>query len=376
MFTRNRLLVLLCGGVLAAAAQDNARTGAFRIKFPPDSPLTLVSADWGESRTTVLGGALAIELRTALSLRNSGARRVRGVTLLVLAQDVAPGGKASVSVPCLDVRPAETFPVRIDLRLLQPVRAAGALVEIALDGVLFDDLSFYGPNLLNSRRAMTVWELEARRDRQYFRSVLEAHGPEGLRKEVLASLARQSERASLDVQVTRRGRVTAAGAWQERQFALLNVPGAPLEAVGGLARVSGSEARGARLEVLNRSDRPIRYFELGWIIRDHQGREFLAGAVPAADPALRLAPGQKALAAQDAALSFSVRPGRPVAIEGMSGFVSQVEFADGQLWIPDRAALADARLQGVVAPSPEEQRLTDLYRKKGLAALASELKKY
>jgi len=371
-----RGLLLFLAAVLAASAQPPPRTGAFRINFPADSPVTLVSADWGESRTSTLGGALAIELRTALTLRNSGARRVRGVTLLVLAQEVAPGGKASVSVPSLDVRAAETFPVRIDLRLLQPLRAGGALVEIGLDGVLFEDLSFYGPNRLNSRRAMTVWELEARRDRQYLRSVLEAQGPEGLRREVLASLARQDERAGLDVQVTGRGRVTAAGAEQERQFALLNLPGAPLEPLGGLARVSGNEARGARFEVVNRSSRPVRYFEIGWIIRDRQGREFLAGSVPAADPALRLAPGQKAVAAEEAAFRFSQRPGQPVAIDAMTGFVSQVEFADGQIWIPDHAALAGPRLLRLLPPSPEEQRLTDLYRKKGLTALVAELKRF
>lgn len=376
MFTRNRLLVLGCAGALALAAQQEPRTGAFRINFPADSPVALVSADWGESRTSALGGALVIELRTALMLRNSGARRIRGVTLQVLAQEVAPGGKASVSVPSLDVRPGETFPVRIDLRLLQPLRSGGALVEVALDGVLFEDLSFFGPDRLNSRRTMTVWELEARRDRQYLRSVLEAQGPEGLRKEVVGSLARQGERAGLDVQMTRRGRVTAAGAEQERRFAFLNLPGAPLEPLSGLAQVSGNEARGARLEVVNRSSRQVRYFEIGWIIRDRQGREFLAGSVPASDPALRLAPGQKAVAAQEAALRLSERPGQPVAIDALTGFVSQVEFADGQIWIPDRAALADPRLARLLPASPEELRLTDLYRRKGLAALIAELKRF
>jgi hypothetical protein len=294
----------------------------------------------------------------------------------VLAQEVAPGGKASVSVPSLDVRAGETFPVRIDLRLLQPVRSGGALVEVGLDGVLFEDLSFYGPNRLNSRRAMTVWELEARRDRQHWKSLLEARGPEGLRQEVLASLARQSERAGLDVQVSRRGRVTVAGSEQERQFAFLRLPGAPLEPVSGLARVNGNEAHAARLEVLNRSSRPVRYFEIGWIIRDRQGREFLAGSVPAADPALRLGPGQKGVAAEDATLRFALRPGQPLSIDAMTGFVSQVEFDDGQIWIPDRAALSDPRLSRLLPPSPEQQRLADLYRKRGLAALLSELKKF
>lgn len=378
MSMRNRLVVLLCGGLLAASAQEGgARTGAFRINFPADSPVTLVSADWGESRTTTLGGALALELRTALVLRNSSQQRIRSVTLLVLAQDVAPGGKASVSVPSLDVRAGETFPVRIDLRLLQPLRAERPLVEVGLDGVLFEDLAFYGPNRLNSRRAMTVWELEARRDRQYWKSILDAQGPAGLQKAVLASLARQGERASLDVQVTRGGRATAvSGAEQERQFAFLHVPGAPLELVSGLAHTSGGEARAARLEVLNRSDRPVSYFEIGWIIRDRQGREFVTGSVPGPGLGLKLAPGQKAVAQEDASRRFSLRPGQPIAIDGMTGFVSQVEFADGSIWIPDRAALADPRLERVLAPSPEEQRLSDLYRRRGLAALVSELKKF
>jgi hypothetical protein len=56
--------------------------------------------------------------------------------------------------------------------------------------------------------------------------------------------------------------------------------------------------------------------------------------------------------------------------------VSSVEFADGKMWIPSRASLSDPRLDRVLAPSPEEQRLTGLYRRKGLPALIEELKKF
>jgi hypothetical protein len=42
---------------------------------------------------------MLLDLHTALSLRNTGGRRIRGITLLVTAQEVTPGGKASVSVP-------------------------------------------------------------------------------------------------------------------------------------------------------------------------------------------------------------------------------------------------------------------------------------
>jgi hypothetical protein len=375
MFTQNSSLAALIL-VASAWAQAPQPSASVKVDFPNDAPLALVSGDWGESRTEARGGALLLDLHTSLSLRNVSQARIRGVALLVQAQEVTPGGKASVTVPSLDIGPGDTFPVRIDLRLLRPVFASGALAEITLDGVLFEDLSFYGPNRLNSRRAMTVWELEAQRDRRYFKSILEAHGPEALRQEALATLARLSDRPQLDVQVIPRGRSTVSTA-QERsiQFAFLELPGAPLEPVSGMARVAAGEARAPRIRVVNRSTRPIRYFEIGWIIRDRQGREFLAGSVPASDSGLRLAPGASGEIAEGAALRFARGAGQPVEIDGMTGFVSQVEFADGSIWIPSRPALDTPHFRAVLAPSPEQQRLADLYRKKGLAALVAELKR-
>ena len=373
MFMRSRIAIL---GLLAAAsaawAQAPDARSSVKINLPPDSPVTLVSADWGESRATPRGGAMQLDLHASLQLRNAGPRRVRGVTLLVLAQDVTPGGKASVSAPSLDVGAAEVFPVRIDLRLLRPL-GAGPLVEVGLDGVLFDDLSFYGPDRLNSRRSMTSWELEARRDRRHFKSILEARGAEGLRTEVLASLARQAERPRLDVQMARAGRATNLEPEREVQFAFLHLPDAPVEPLAGMARISGNQARAPRIEVRNRSDRAIRHLEIGWILRDRQGREFLAGAVPAE---VTLEPGGRARIAPETALRVSERAGQPVPLDGMTAYVAQVEFADGKLWIPSRATLADPKLARVAAPSPEEQRLTELYRKKGLNALVEELKRF
>lgn len=376
MSTLSKLTVLALAAALGiATAQETAldpRT-SLKIDLPADSPIGLITADMGESRASVRGGAMVLDLHAGLALRNSGQRRIRGVTLLVLAQDVTPGGKASVTVPSLDVGPGQSFPVRVDLRLLRPLQAgATPLVQIGLDGVLFDDLSFFGPNRLNCRRAMTALELEARRDRQYFKSVLQASGPDALRGEVLSSLARQADRPRLDVQVSR-GRATNLDPGRQVQFAFLRLPDAPVEPMDGLARVSGSEAHAPRLEVRNRSDRPVRYFEIGWILRDRMGREFLAGNVPAE---ANLAPGQKGYVSPDTSLRFSRSPGQPLVIDGMSGFVSQVEFSDGSLWVPSRASLGDARLKAVLAPSPEEQRLTQLYRSKGLSALIEELKRF
>jgi hypothetical protein len=53
-----------------------------------------------------------------------------------------------------------------------------------------------------------------------------------------------------------------------------------------------------------------------------------------------------------------------------------VEFTDGSVWIPSRADLGTPQLQRVIAPSDEEQRLAQVYRKKGLQALIAELNKF
>lgn len=374
---RNSLAVLLLGS--CALWAQNAPLGShtsLKIDFPKDSPVTVVSADWGESRASARGSAIVLDLRTALTLRNAGQQRIHGVSLLVLAQEVTAGGKASVTVPSLDVAPGETFPIRIDLRLLRPLAVGdGPLVRVSLDGVLFDNLSFYGPNRLNSRRMLTVWEMEARRDRQYFKSVLAAGGAEALQKVMLESLARQADRPRIDVRLSR-GRATAFETGQDVRFAFLEVPDSPVEPLDGQAVVSGNEARMPSIEVRNRSNRPVRYFEIGWVIRDRDGREFLAGSVPASDPELRLGPGAKGRVSQQSSLRFTGSPGRFISIAGMTGFVSQVEYSDGSVWVPSRTALRSEHLARVVVPSPEEQRLTDLYRRKGLGALVTELKKY
>ncbi len=366
-FVASMLWLAPCNAVLLAAQLP-------RIDLPPDSPVVLLSADYGESNEIARGSAMLLDVHAALSLRNASQRKIRGITLLVTAQDVTPGGKGSVTVTSLDVGPQETFPVRVDLRLLRPLQAsAGVPVQIGLDGVLFDDLSFYGPDKLSSRHTLTLSEWEARRDRRYFKSVLASGGQEKLRQEMLESLTHQADRPSLDVQVVRGARSTNFEPEKQVQFAFLSLPDAPVEPMGGMARIAGNEARAPRLEVKNRSDRAIRYLEVGWILHDHSGREFLAGSVPAE---LNLAPGQKSQILGDATLKFPQLGSEPLGIEGMTGFVSSVEFADGSLWIPTRADLNAPQLHRVVAPSDEEQRLAQIYRKKGIKALVAELNKF
>ena len=158
----SKLAILLVAGVAALCAQETPLDNWVKINLPVDSPLTLISTDLGESHLSPRGSAVVLDLDVALTLHNSSPNRVRGVTLLVAAQEVTPGGKASVSVPSLDVAPNQNFPVRINLRLLRPAQMRGGpLVEVNLDGVLFQDYSFYGPNRLESRRTMIAWEMQA-----------------------------------------------------------------------------------------------------------------------------------------------------------------------------------------------------------------------
>jgi hypothetical protein len=367
MLRRATILGLTALPVLLAQTERLDPRSTMHIKLPEDSPVTLVSADWGESTATPRGGAMLLDLHTSLSLRNSGNRKIRGITLLVQSQDVTPGGKASVSVPSLNVPPGQNFPVRIDLRLLRPLSTGtGPLVEIHLDGVLFDDLSFFGPNKLNCRRSMTVWELEARRDRHFFRQVLESKGRDGLKAEMLASLDRQADRQTMDARVAQAGRATTTQSERQIELAFLQNPNAPVTADTGMVRIADNEARTPRMFVRNRTAQTVRGLEMGWLVKDARGREFVAGAMPIE---VGLQPRQRTALVQDVTLRFSTAGGSPIPIEEMTAYLTSIEFGDGSMWVPDR-------MPRWLTPSPEEQRLSEIYRKRGMEALVQELNRF
>ena len=351
MSSRTIVALLAVASAVAAAQpfgqpQGGQPTLAHRIDLPGDAPVALVADEWGGSGASVRGSAYQLDVHVSLSLRNASPRRIRGITLTVIAQEAAPGGKGSLSIPSLDVAPGETFPVRGDLHLLRPIGAGnGPMVEVSLDGLLFDDLTFYGPDKLHSRRSMLVWEMEARRDRQYFRAVLDQGGRDGLQKEMLASLAREADRPQYGVQALR-GRASNPDGEQDLKFAFLRFPDAPVEPMDGVARIAGNEARAPKVVVHNRSPRVVKYIEIGWIVKDQQGREFLAATLPAE---MRMPSHSSSQILQDTALRFDPR----TTVQSMTGFVSQVEFTDGTLWIPSHAQLDDPTLRRVVAPSPK-----------------------
>jgi len=120
----------------------------------------------------------------------------------------------------------------------------------------------------------------------------------------------------------------------------------------------------------------VKYVELGWVLTDPSGRAYMAGSLPSTDPAFSLPGRGTSQVRQENTLEFSTN-GKPLSIRNVTGFVSQVEFADGKVWVPARQSLdSDALLQQVLEPSAEEERLANLYVTKGIGALVEELKKY
>ncbi len=321
---------------------------------------------------------MVIDLHMSVVLRNQDSRRIRGLTMLISAQEGAPGGRASQSIPTLDVGSEQKlFPVRIDVSLIRPLQSnGGPLVQVSLDGVLFDDLAFYGPDRLHSKRSLSFWEMENQRDRKYLKQVLAAKGPQGIQDEMIDSINRQSARRGIDVQVTRGARVTAQAATTpdvRSQFAFLEIPDSPVQPLDGWAEISGNQARQAHVQVRNKSKSTVSFVELGWLLKDQDGREFLAGSVPASEENLYLPANQKGSLVQDSALKFAKGANSPLNIQGMRAYVSQVEFGDGHVWVPSREALVQSRLLEIIPPSPEEQRLAGLYLKKGRDAVVQDL---
>jgi hypothetical protein len=371
-------LPLALGLALSACAFADDTGGRWvNVEFPRDSPVLFVSFSLGSTTVRVLRASMALDLHTSLQLRNTGSKTICGLTLRVEAQDLTPSGKGSVTVPSLNVQPGEVFPVRIDMELLRPLNLAkndGAMVQVTLDCALFSDLSYYGPDKLDSRRALTVYELEARRDRRYLAGLLETGKLAQLREELNFGL-QDLRPPQLGLELLRGLKSNSKGEQAVNVGALL-FPSAPVQAIGGAARVFGNQVRASQVEVKNRTQKKVRSIEMGWIVRDEQGRDFVAGSVPAS---MELGPVQTGRLAEPGTLRFSQATGQPMLIGGVMAFVDNVEFADGNLWIPSRRDIREATndlvLRRALAASPEQQRLAEIYRRKGVNALAAELKR-
>jgi hypothetical protein len=308
-------------------------------------------------------------------LRNTGNRTICGLTLRVEAQDLTPSGKASVTVPSLMVQPGEVFPVAINVELRRPfdAKTEGPIIQISLDCALFSDLTAYGPDKLNSRRALVVYELEARRDRQYLAGLVQAQQWTELRQVLNFGLVDLNP-PQLGFELLRGGAQANGRNEQAVPVGVVLFRGSPVQPTGGAAKLSGNEIRAPQVDVKNTSQRAVRNVEMGWILRDERGRDFVAGSVATA---VSLGPVQTERLTEQGTLRFSRPGGQPMSIGAVMAFVNDVEYADGNVWIPSRRdiieATSDPILRRALATSPEQQRLEDVYRRKGMSGLEAEL---
>jgi hypothetical protein len=219
-----------------------------------------------------------------------------------------------------------------------------------------------------------VFELEARRDRMYLAKLLDSGRMSDIREELNFGMEDFTPQ-QFGLELLRDPR-SALNSDHPMSINAVSFASSPVQTLGGAARVAGNEVRAPQIEVKNGSRKTVRSLDMGWIIRDERGRDFVAGSTPAS---VELAPVQAEKVSEPATLRFSRPKGQPMLIAALMAFVNDVEFGDGSVWIPTRRdiylATKDPLLRRALATSPEQQRLADIYRKKGINGLVEELKR-
>lgn len=405
MFIRNKATAVLLGFALPAAfavycltmcraVQAQSVSGpatlwqdpdqAVHVSITPDIPLSLVSKDLSSTRVQIMGAIMMVDLKCRLEVRNESTSFLRGVVMGVVSAEHSPGGKASVALPSLNIAPDDMTVLNVDLKLVRPFPSnTDHAVNVDIDGALFTDMVFRGPNEFDSRRKLVVWEMEAERDRRHFKSLLASGGREQLATAMQASVQRQQQRPRLRAELEQQLRKLIIPprplVRRERriQVSRHHFPESPLEIVSGSALVEGSRVRSPEITVKNRSRKPVRWYELGWLVSDGDGVRYTAGLMPAPKGRSRLAPGAEASTQSDH--SFVLNRGGAtggLSIGRMSGYVRNVEFEDGIVWIPTRNDLEASSLDRATPVSVEEQRLSRLYGSQGVEAVIAELARF
>lgn len=371
-------LALLCRGSLWA---DGDGAQWLDVEFPRDSPVVPVSFSLRPSNAHSNGQSTVLDIHASLLLRNTSSKTITGLTLRVEAQDLAPAGKASVTAPSLRVRQGEAFPMRLDLELRKPQvsgNAQGAVVRVTLDCALFKDFTSFGPDSLNSRRALIVYELQARRERQYVASLLDSGKTAEIREELNFGLQDLRPLAlGLELSRSRPNASTTPSRQTRASLETMHFEGSPVRPLGGSVRIAGGDVSSPNIEIKNDSNRMVRSIEVGWIVRDEQGKEYFAGSTPVS---LQLHPVESVTLSEPTTLHFFQPAGQAILVGSLTAFVSDVEFSDGDHWIPSRADIASATKKNValrraLVDSPEQQRLAAIYRRSGIGGLAAELKR-
>ncbi len=312
------------------------------------------------------------DVHTRFSLRNVGTKPIAGLSFRILSSGGGSEGQAALILPSLQAAPGAVFPVRVDLQLPHrySVRTQSPGVRILLDAVLWNDLSFYGPDLLHSRRRLLSFEFEARRENEYLRNLVGAGRLSEVREELNFGLPEDQPQLTMELTPLQvpmdRGKAITINTVSFGQ--------APLQLVGGGALLTDTALIGPHVLLRNSSDRRIRSVEVGFILRDERGHESRVSTLPAE---LALEPGQTRVLQQRANLLLSRTKGQPIVIRSLAAFVADVEFEDGSMWIPSRPDIERATdsvvLRRVLSECPETERMAGVFRRAGIKGVETAL---
>ena len=398
------LLVAVSAALLAemgAVAQSEARAGAsssseidprrfVRVLLPPAGPLELVHLDYGSSRVTRSERGMLMDLNLRLTVRNRSAKPIEGMALALRYGFGTPGTGGLNAVSGIRLAPGETYavPARMHVEIELPPRSSRARpvdlptsVRLRLDSVLFADGSAYGPDRMRVLSTMRINRAESARDRRFLQGLLETAG--------LPRLIPLLERWAPDV--ARAGPGSAedsprvlAGLAAERARALaqaagfhvVRFPDAPLEIVWGRARIYESGLVDPALGVRNLTRTGVADFQVAWLLRDASGKAFRAATISASgrkssQRGLPLAAGGSLRWSNQAVLETGPAASRPILAGRV--YLRAVEFTDGSIWVPERAHLVAAGLEGALPPSSEMIRLLRFYKVRGPQAFTAEL---
>ncbi len=363
-----------------------------RIRLPADSPLELVAVDYDGSRVTRSEREIHFDLSLTLALRNRSSKPVDGLAMGLGYgfPGPAPASEGLNAASGIELRPGQTFalPARIrgDIEAppatsrARPVDLPAAAV-LSLDAVLFQDGSAYGPDRLGMIAPLRINRAEASRDRRYLESLAASSGPSG----VARRLEQWSEVWEQQAEISPR---TLSGPRAESlrshavpaRVEIVNLPAAPLEILSAAASFSEGRFVDPAVEVRNIGPRAISDFQFVWVFRDASGAEFRGRTSgrgwEAAGRARMPALGRGERVQVPESLVFeAARRNRETEIVSARVILRAVEFADGQVWVPERAVLDSLHLGNFLPPSSETTRLWHAYRQRGPQGLMAELKR-
>lgn len=379
MRTSRMLAALAIALGIAPLARAESPAPAVQFNVPDDSPILLQSFDVSAVPERPRGTPIVREFDTRLRVRNASSKTIVGVAVSVAYEGISAVPAASVVTTGIRVAPQAEFPLHIALETAHATRvsiSSPGTVQILLDCVLFSDLSTYGPNHLRERMNLLVYELQARRERGYISQLLKAGRLPDIREELNFGLPAEAPAWALKVATQRnmgRGELLHVQALLES---------GPIQIVRGTIEAAGGRFWSPLFEVRAQNRAVPASLDIALILADERGREAIAAILPFsieadASGTIRL---QSAITAQASALD-SV----PVLIRKCHAFVSDVRFADGSVWIPSRADLEkasaaslpnDAPLLNALSTCPERQRLAAVFRRGGMQAVESDLKRF